>query len=355
MEEKIDVVETVKDVASELKNEVVAEVQDELVPEVKEEVVAVAKSAAKKTKSSEAKELIETSKELVSKAESEVAECKVGISKAAAEFESAKENFKNGTFNDCEELLEKVGFEYDSYDEGEPFELSIEGDESDLFSVQNISSGRFTGLIMALLAGLATFAAWIFFATKNLNINPAELTPETATTQINPILNWIGTLIPSGNVTLGAVILGLSTLFVTWLVYTLRVGTKGRKNLRIAEETLEKTTEYCNSKEECKQEMSKIDAHLKKATDEISNLETILDEQSSALRRVIHVEGAFEDEKEYHPTSKKSMRETEKAMRGAEALLNTSITKEGKLNELSVDGLNNARAIYADYLARIYD
>jgi len=49
------------------------------------------------------------------------------------------------------------------------------------------------------------------------------------------------------------------------------------------------------------------------------------------------------------------MRETEKIMRGIEKLLNTAITKNGKLNFQSVQALNNARAIYADYLARIYD
>jgi hypothetical protein len=328
------------------KNEVI-----EMATEVVEETV----SSAKKSKLAEAKELIENSKNLVLKAESEVEECKIGVSEAAKEFEFAKEALQSSTFSESGTLLEKLGFEYDAYDEDEPFELSLDRDDDDIFSVQSISTGRFTGLILALLAGLATLLGWIYLATKNLNINPAEITPETATTHVNPVLNWIGSLIPNGNMTFGALILGFSALIVAWIVYALRVGSKGRKNLRIAEETYEKSAEYCNSKEQCKKEMQKVDSHLKKATDEISNLKTVLDEQTSALRRVVHVEGAFEEEKEYHPTSKKIMRETEKVMRGAEILLNTAITKDGRLNETSVHALNNARAIYADYLARIYD
>jgi len=49
------------------------------------------------------------------------------------------------------------------------------------------------------------------------------------------------------------------------------------------------------------------------------------------------------------------MRETEKIMRAAENLLETAITTERKLNFKSVQALNSARGVYAEYLSRIYD
>ena len=326
-------------------------VEEDIIQEVEPEPVAV----VKKNKLAEAKELIESSKELVSKANTEVNECKIGISKAAEAFDEAKRNFNNTTFKSSETLLEKLGYDYSPYDEIEPFELSI--DDGEGFSVQDISSGRFTGLILALLVALATLGAWIYMSLTKLKIDPKTLTPETATEQINPVLTWIGTLggNTGGNMIIGAVILGFSALLMAWLVYAIRVNMKGKKNLRIAQEMHEKSKEYCMTKEDCKKEMQKVDAHLREATEEVGNFETILNEKVATLKRVLHIEGAYDEEKEYHPSSKKCMRETEKIMQSIENLLNTAITKEGKLNFQSVQALNNAKAIYDDYLARIYD
>ena len=314
---------------------------------------------AKKSDLLEAKELIENSKELVSKAETEVNECKIEVSTAAKEFDEAKRNFNNTTFKSSEILLEKLGFDYSSYDEIEPFELSIDENDGESFSVKDISTGRFSGLILALLVALATVGGLVYLALTKLNINidPKTLTPQTALEQINPVLTWIGTIggNTGGNMMIGAIILGFSGLIMAWLVYAIRVNMKAKKNLHTAKEILEKSKEYCVSKEDCKKEMKKVDAHLREATKEVSNFETILNEKVATLKRVLHIEGAYDEDKEYHPSSKKAMRETEKIMQGIENLLNTSVTKEGKVNIQSIQALNNAKAIYSDYLARIYD
>jgi len=333
---------------------IVDESETQMEPELKEEVKPI---QAKKSKMVEAQELIESSKELVSKADSEVEECKVGISQAAEDFDNAKRAFNNGVFVSCESSLEKTGFEYTPYDEEEPFELAIDDENEDRFSVDSLSTGRFTGLILAILTAFATVGAWIYLAISKLNINPDDLTIETAMNQVNPVLTWIGGDIigAKGNMIMGALVLGFTALLMAWLVYALRVNTKAKKNLVVAKETYDKSSEYCMNKEECKKEMKRVDAHLREATEEIGNIETVLNEKLSTLKRILHVEGPVDEEKEYHPSSKKEMRETEKIMRGIEKLLNTAITKNGKLNFQSVQVLNNARAIYADYLARIYD
>ena len=329
-------------------------VEEDTIQEVEPEPKPV--NVVKKNKLAEAKELIETSKELVSKANTEVNECKIVVSKDAELFDETKRNFNNTTFKSAETLLEKLGFDYSSYDELEPFELSIDDDDEG-FSVQDISSGRFTGLLLALLAALATLGGVIYLALTKLNIDPKTLTPENITEQVNPVLTWIGTLggNTGGNMMVGAAILGFSALLMAWLVYAIRVNTKAKKNLRIAQEMHEKSKEYCMTKEDCKREMEKIDAHLREATAEVNNFDTILNEKVGTLKRILHIEGEFDEDKEYHPSSRKTMRETEKVMQAVEHLLNTAITKEGKLNFESVQALQNAKDVYADYLARIYD
>ena len=311
----------------------------------------------KKSKLAEAEDLIKESQEIVSKVDSDVAECKVGISEAAEAFDAAKRTFKNVTLKNADNLLEKVGFEYITFEEAEAFELSIDTSDEQEFFVEPLSSGRFTGLILALLAALVTVFAWVYLAMSKLGIDIKNIDVQTATSQVNPILNWIGGDMVSGNnnMIVGALILGFSALIMAWLVYALRTSMKGAKNLRIAKDTFEQSNVYCMTQADCQREMKKVDAHLREASLEIGNLDMILNEQASVLKRIIHVEGLVDEEKEYHPSSKKVMRETEKIMRATENLVETAITDDKKINFKSVQALSAARAIYDEYLSRIYD
>lgn len=313
----------------------------------------------KKSRLIEATALIETSKELVAKADSEMEKCKTEISKAAANFDEVKSSFKNVTFKKTEALLEKLGFDYLSQEEADAFELSIADSNAKDFTIKNISSGRFTGFILALIFALLTVAGWIYFAAQKLNLNfdMKNLDVAKATQSVEPMLKWVATdAVPGagGSMMFGAIIVGLSALIVGWIVYALRTSLKSSKNLRVAQTTLEQSTDYCMSQEECQREMKEVDAHLWEATAEVKNLETILNEQTSVLERIIHVEGIVDEEKEYHPSSKKVMRETEKIMRATENLLDTPITIDKKLNPESVQSLNIAKDVYAEYLSRIY-
>ena len=320
------------------------------------EMETVSVNHGKKNKLAEAEALIEASQEIVAKVDSDIAECELGVSEAAGTFDYVKKNFKNVTLKKSDNLLEKVGFDYVTFEEAEGFELSVDTSSNQDFSVETLSSGRFTGLVLAILVALITVGAWIYLAMVKLGIDPSSVTLGNATSHVNPILNWIGADIVSGNANmiLGASVLGFSALIMAWLVYALRTSMKGTKNLRIAKEMYAKSNEYCMTQEECQREMIKVDMHLREVIVEISNFEMILDEQASVLKRIIHVEGTYENDKEYHPSSKKVMRETEKIMRGAENLYETAITQERKLNFQSVTALNSAREIYKEYLSRIY-
>jgi hypothetical protein len=311
----------------------------------------------KRNKITEAKALIEVSQELVAKVDSDIQECKLGISDATDAFDSAKRTFNSMSLKKSEDLLEKAGYNYINHEESEAFELTIDPSEDNGFYVQRLSSGRFIGLLMALVVALLTVSVWIYFASVKLEIDLNILDLQTALSHVNPVLTWIGgeNIGANGNMAMGALVLSFSALILGWLVYALYINAKGTKNLRIAQEMYEKSNEYCMTQEECKAEMKKVDAHLREATVEVKNFETIIEEQIAILKRVLHVEGIYNSEKEYHPSSKKVMRETEKILKSIEKLLNTPITKNGKLNFRSVEALNESRAVYADYLGRIYD
>ncbi|CAA6811061.1 MAG: ORF 73 extensive acidic domains, potential leucine zipper immediate early protein homolog [uncultured Sulfurovum sp.] len=325
---------------------------DEIVPTIE------AVSVNKKNNLDESEALIEASQKIVAKVDSELAECQVDITDAAEKFDTAKQHFKNVTLKSADGLLEKVGFEYVTFEEAEAFELSVDVSDEENFSVQTLNSGKFTGLILAILVALATVSAWVYLAMLKLNIDSSSMmNAETATSHVEPILTWIsgGMMSANANIVLGALILGFSALLMAWLVYALRINMRGTKNLNIAKETFQKSNEYCVTQEASQLEMKKVDAHLREATVEVENLEMILNEQIYILKRILHVEGVFEEEKEYHLSSKKVMRETEKIMRATENLLETAITKERKLNFQSVQALNSAREVYAEYVTRIYD
>ena len=310
-----------------------------------------------KDKIAEAKELIRDSKDLVSEVDSLVQECQLGVSKAADDFDTQKRTFFNKTFKASEELLKKLGIEYGTNKSlHEPFELSVNSSVENL-EIEYISSGRFTGMLLALMVALLTFFGWIYFATKALNIPLNQVTIKSIESNMDAVLTWIGGGVVGvhGHSMVGALVLGFSGLIMAWIVYAVRIHFKTDKNLRVAKKAYIESRAYSFSKDECKKEMLRVDAHLREAIISIENFSVVLNEQNGILKRIVYVEGVANEEKSYHPSSKKIMRETEKIMNSIETLLNTSVTKDGTLNPESQKALAIAKAVYAEFVGRIYD
>jgi len=309
-----------------------------------------------KNKIIEAQELIESSKELVDEVDFEVEECKVCVSKAAEDFDTQKRIFINETLKVSEELLEKVGFECANNESSEPFELSIDSAFEGNLSIDYISSGRFTGMILAIIASGLTLFGWIYLASQKLNIPLENLSLKAIETNINTVLIWIGGGIfdMEGHAMIGALIIGFSILLMAWFVYAIRVHFKAHKNLRIAKRAYVESKEYSLSQDECKKEILKVDGHLRESIVSIENFGIILNEQNAILKRVVHIEGIASEDHRYHPNSTRVMRETQRVMKSIETLLNTSITKNGKLNLESQKALSISKAVYEDFIARIY-
>ena len=310
-----------------------------------------------KDKIVEAQELIRDSKDLVSEVDSSVQECQLGVSKAADDFDTQKRAFFNKTFKSSEELLKKVGIEYGTNKSlHEPFELSVNSSVENL-EIEYISSGRFTGMLLALITAMLTFFGWIYFSTKQLNISLENITLQSIESNMNAVLTWIGggVIGVHGHPMVGALVLGFSGLIMAWIVYAVRVHFKTHKNLRVAKKAYIESRAYSFSKDECKKEMLRVDAHLREAIISIENFTVVLREQNGILKRIVYVEGSVNEDKDYHPSSKKIMRETEKIMNSIETLLNTSVTKEGTLNPESQKALSVSKAVYAEFVGRIYD
>ena len=316
------------------------------------------KKRGKKSKSLEAKELIESSQYLVSQVESEVNECKVGISQAATNFDTKKRTFINETFKKSEELLKKVDIEYGvSNGFNRPFELSLNSMNHNHLNINSISSGRFTGVLLAFVTALTTLFIWLYLASQKLNIPLEGITLDTIKNNIDSVLEWIGSTIGIvGEPMIGGLVLGFSILIMSCLVYSIRVHFKTSKNLRIAKKAFVESREYSFIQDGSKKEILRVDGHLRESIISIENFGYLLNEQNGILNRVIHVEGLpFEEGHTYHPNSKKVIRDIIRLMKSIEDLLNTSITHNGVLNPESQKALSISKAVYDDFIARIYE
>jgi hypothetical protein len=330
-------------------------VTDEAVVEV-EEIIEEKVEKVKKplTKHDEAKALMKSTEELVSEADRDVKEVEDVVAEHVAEFKANKKNLVDNRLSEAKELLKKVNYEYINDDEFEPFELSL-GCTKEKVDIKNITTGRFSGFIFALLGMLATVGAWLFFASKKTGeLILLDKAPEQST--LDTIFTWIGGGMTgsTGNALFGMITVALSALFIGFLIYKMRVSMKENKNFKVANKAFEKSNTYVEEQKESKNEMERIDKHITVATPLIESYAVILEEQNAKLKRVLHVEGSFDDMSEYHPNSKHIMDETANIVKRAERFVNAPVSKDGRFNEESVNAYREAKALYSSYITQTY-
>ncbi len=305
------------------------------------------------TKNEQAKELIKNSAQLISEADSDVEVAKKSVSENVSRFEDVKNSLLNSTITQSQVLLEKASFDYANIEQDEPFEISL-GTVDEKVKVTDISSGGFSGFILALLSMLGVAGGWLYFACEKLGI---ALTPELINNQADQmsIFKWIASLTGSEvEPMFGMIIVGTTSLLIGWMVYKLRVSMKENKNFRVANETFEKSNLYVENQREAKTEMERINEHIVEAIPVIENYTVLLDEQNSKLKRILHIEGIKENNSEYHSSSIDTMKETDLLMERVEALLFTPITKDGRLNDASVSALREAKSVSDYFISKIY-
>ncbi|MCH9739701.1 MAG: hypothetical protein K0U38_02490 [Epsilonproteobacteria bacterium] len=322
---------------------------------LEEEVVeSTPKKAKPLSKNEEAKELMKNSEELISAADSEVQATKEVVKENVAKFEDVKATLSNTTITQSMILLEKANYEYTKEQAEEPFEVSVES-MMDHFTLANISSGRFTGFLLAILGIIATAVAWLFVASSKTG---TEITPDKIPDDsvLQTLFTWIGGGMTGGegNPLFGMITLGVTALLIGWAIYKLRVAMRENKNYRVAHETFDKSHGYVESQKEAKTEMEHLDEHIRVCTPLIEDYKVLLDEQNAKLKRVLHIEGALENSSDYHYSSQQTMQESAKLMDKVEHLISTPMTKEGKLNEASTYAYIEAKALYEHHISKLY-
>ncbi len=310
------------------------------------------------SKNDESKAMMKSAEELIFKADQEVQETQAVVAQNVSTFEKEKLTLVNTTITQSLILLEKAHYDHTQELPAEPFEISL-GTTTEDVRVSNIDSGGFSGLILALIGMIATAAGWLYIAAQKTGtaLDPEKMiqTPPSVT-ELEPLFSWIGGGMTNGtgNPLFGMITVGLSALFVGFMLYKLRVGMKENKNFKIAKETFEKSHTYVEQQKESKTEMERINEHINKCVPLLESYRVLLDEENAKLQRVLHIEGQLEDSSEYHATSQQIMRDTDRLMDRVEKLITVPITKEGRLNEDSVEALIEAKALYESFISKLY-
>ncbi|WP_154806488.1 hypothetical protein [Sulfurovum lithotrophicum] len=287
--------------------------------------------------------LVKKAKHIVHDAEAQMEECKLLLSDDLKDLEAAKESLEKGGMDECEEMLETLGYsgtkEGGEEEEAVVFETK---EEVPPVHIRDVSSGKFTGFLLALVFGAATFIGLIYFAASKIGttLNPNNiLSVET----YKNLLAGLGSLVGMDNPMVGGAILAIAVLLVMFIVYKIRVSIKAAGNFAFAKEQLKKAEEYAELKGTCKDEMDSIDAHIKDAIETLKNYEVILHEQKGKLKRIHHLEKSDDESADYHAKSLKEMEDTYELIKTIKEFLNTPMSEEGKLSGKSTLFLYRAK------------
>ena len=298
--------------------------------------------------------LVKKAKHIVHDAEHQMEQCKLLLSDDLKDLELAKESLKKGGMDECEEMLETLGYNgTDDPDEEEEIVVFETKEEVPPVYIRDVSSGKFTGFILALVFGFVTLLGLAFVATQKLGI-ALDLSKIPSVETGNSILSWFGSLVGTPKPAIGGALVFAAVLFVMWIVYTIRVSLKAGSNLQVAKEELAKAEEYAALKGTCKDEMDSIDSHIKDAVKTLKTYEVILHEQKGKLKRIHHLEKNENEEAAYHAKSLKEMDDTYDLIKNIKEFLNTPMSEEGKLSGKSTLFLYRAKNRLEKMIERLY-
>lgn len=345
------------------KFELVSEAEDQLDTVVENEInheeieeSSLATKNVKIKKHKEAVRLVNQAKKIVTEAEEQTEACKLLLAGDLKEYEQAKESLNNGGLDACNALMEKLGYmsKVDNKNDDKDILVFEPKEEVAPIVLKNVSSGKFTGLLYALIGGVLTSGGLIYLAIKKLALTIDFTKIPTIETMQN-ILSWFSTVVGlESNVYVGSVILVLVSLLVMVAIYLMRVGFKGNKNLHFAVKQLVEAELYTEKKSDCKSEMDKVDAHIKETVTLLKTYEILFNEQKGKLERILHIEGSKVKSSDYHEKSFLEIHETKELIRSIKDFIATPMSKEGKLSERSVSFLAGAKTQMDKMLERLY-
>ncbi len=334
---------------------------EEVAPEVsyaKEIIVSEEKTVPKKKvkKHKQAVDLVEKAKGMVKEAEEQNQACKLLLAGDLKEYDEAKESLRKGGLDTCISLLEKLGYTNINETAQEKEDVVVFEPKEELapIALKNVSSGKFTGFLLALAGGAVTAIGLIYLATEKLGTT-IDISKVPTVETMEHTVSWLSTAVGlESNAYVGAGLLALASVSVMALIYAMRVGLKGRKNLHFATKQLSEAERYTEKKADCKKEMDKVDAHMKETVSLLKLYQVMFNEQKGKLERILHIEGSKEKSSDYHEKSFLEIRDTKELIHTIKDFISTPMSEEGRLSEKSVHLLNRSKSQIDKILERLY-
>jgi len=301
----------------------------------------------------EAKKIVYEAKNIVAESDAQMQECKLLLEDDLREYKEAQQSLRDGGLDEAKSLLSKLG-QFEEKDNSLEDSAVFETKENvKPIVIKDIKSGKFTGLILALLAGFTTLVGLIYLATEKLGI-PLDITKIPKNETIIKIFEWFSSLAGiEGNMMIGVGLLSLAILLVIFIVYAIRVGLKGASNLRFANSQMLETEKYIAHKTNCKIEMDRVDVHITDTVKTLKDYEVLLHEQSAKLKRVLHFEGNHNNIAEYQAKSKEEIVLAQNLIDNIERFMATPMSEEGKLSGKSTLFLKSTKEALHEVLTKL--
>ena len=354
-----DTIEDLKEEVTEIEENIeekVAEAEEEISEEV-EEVEADLDSQIKHMKKNDAsKLLVKKAKIIVKDAEHQLEECKLLLASDLKDYDKAVQELKANGMDASEELLTQFGYVSDEEEAEEDKnieDVAVFEPKEDVapINIKDVSSGKFTGFIMGLLGGVATFAGMAFVASEKLGIT-IDLSQLTT---MEPVYSWYSRLIGlKGDMFYGRIFMILVALLVVWLIYKIRVSMKASANLNHATKQLADAEEYTAHKSSCKDEMDKVDAYIHDSIKTLKTYQVIFNEQKGKLERILYIEEDQIETGSYHHKSLIEMKDTHELIVDIKDFMSVPMSEEGKLSGKSSLFLHRAKSRIQKVLDRLY-
>lgn len=322
--------------------------------EAVEESIEYAPLPEKTKKHSKAKYLVGKAKKTAEEANKRIETCRLILEAGLRSYEEAKSALHQGGLDACITLLKELGRQTKNDEEEKP-ELVVEAQkELKPMVVKEIPSGRVTGFLFALLGGVAAAAGMVYLATEKLEMT-LDLTKVPSENERDSILAWFSTLIGMReDVAIGTGVLGFIVLSVMILIYVLHVRWKARCSLHLAVKQFVEAELYAEQKPNCKEEMEKVDAHIKDVIGTLKAYGVLLNEQQGKLQRIVYFEGEKETGVVYLENSLAEIEHTKGLIDAVQDLIMIPVVKEEKIPDESIRALQKAKEKLYTVIERFY-
>ena len=325
------------------------------IEKVVEESKALTAQEKKLKKHQEAKMLVDEAKSIVKKSENELQDCKLLLLDDIFEYTEAVKALKSGGLDESRALLSRLHDVNIQDNDLEEYSKVFEAkDDFKPLVLKDVHSGRFTGFLLSLLGGAATFGGLIYWATEKLGMT-LDISKVPSNETIQTIFGWFGTQVGRAeDAVIGGVVVGAAVLAVMALVYAIRVALKSSTNLHFAKKQMKETQKYITQKTNCKAEMDKVDAHIHEAVKVLKDYEILLNEQKGKLQRIFYFEEGKHKLSEFKTTSLRTMEETQGLVMNIQDFITTPMSYEGKLSEENESALKSAK-VYVEKLLKVWN